>query len=151
MAMNKIISHLLVGCAGALVGYALTMTISPFVIFPSFAQAPAPSGQRSTELFNRVMEDVLGRRLTVRLTEREPGNGSAAHRHPGSHTVGYILEGIYEVKIDDGPVRILKPGEVFYEAPNALHAVSRNPSTSQPLKYLVIQVSDPTKPATVPE
>jgi len=27
---------------------------------------------------------------------------------------------------------------VFYEAPNALHAVSRNPSSSQPLKYLVI-------------
>jgi hypothetical protein len=29
-----------------------------------------------------VMDDVLGRRLTVRLTERDPGNGSAAHRHP---------------------------------------------------------------------
>ena len=56
-----------------------------------------------------------------------------------------------EVKIDDGPVRTLKPGDVFYEAPNALHAVSRNASTSQPLKYLVIQVSDPAKPATVPE
>jgi quercetin dioxygenase-like cupin family protein len=75
----------------------------------------------------------------------------AAHRHPGSHTVGYILEGTYEVKIDDGPVRTLKSGEVFYEAPNALHAVSRNASTTQPLKYLVIQVSDPTKPATVQE
>jgi quercetin dioxygenase-like cupin family protein len=45
----------------------------------------------------------------------------------------------------------LKPGEVFYEAPNALHAVSRNASTTQPLKYLVIQVSDPTKPATMQE
>jgi len=37
---------------------------------------------------------------------------SIRHRHPGSHTVGYILEGTYEVKIDDGPVRTLKPGEV---------------------------------------
>src|SRR6476620_1020536 len=106
-------------------------------IVPSFAQAPAASpGQRSTELFNRVMDDVLGRRLTVRLTERDPGNGSAAHRHPGSHTIGYILEGTYEVKIDEGPVRTLKPGDVFYEAPNALHAISRNPSSTQPLKYL---------------
>ena len=103
------------------------------------------------ELFNRVMDDVLGRRLTVRLTERDPGNGSAAHRHPGSHTVGYILEGSYEVKINDGPVQTLKSGEVFYEPPNALHAISRNASMEQPLKYLVIQVSDPTKPATVPE
>jgi hypothetical protein len=29
--------------------------------------------------------------------------------------------------------------------------VSRNGSSTQPVKYLVIQVSDPTKPATVPE
>jgi quercetin dioxygenase-like cupin family protein len=148
MRVHRSISHAVIGCAGAIAGYMVTADHS--VIMPSFAQAPA-AGQRSTELFNRVMDDVLGRRLTVRLTERDPGNGSAAHRHPGSHTVGYILEGTYEVKIDDGPVRTLKPGEVFYEAPNALHAVSRNPSTTQPLKYLVIQVSDPTKPATVSE
>jgi quercetin dioxygenase-like cupin family protein len=148
--MTKIASHLVFGCAGLVIGYLAAG--GAFGILPSLAQTPsASSGQRSSELFNRVMDDVLGRRLTVRLTERAPGNGSAAHRHPGSHTVGYILEGTYEVKIDDGPVRTLKPGEVFYEAPNALHAISRNPSTTEPLKYLVIQVSDPSKPATVPE
>src|SRR6185295_5289262 len=103
------------------------------ILFP--AQAQAPAGQRTTELFKQVMTDVMGRQLTVRLTERDPGNGSAAHRHPGSHTVGYILEGTYEVKIDESPVRTLKAGEVFYEQPNALHAISRNPSSTQPLKY----------------
>lgn len=147
MRTHSLISHGVIGCAGVIAG---CFVATGDLAIPSFAQAPA-AGQRSTELFNRIMEDVAGRRLTVRLTEREPGNGSAAHRHPGSHTVGYILEGTYEVKIDDGPVRTLKPGEVFYEAPNALHAISRNPSSTQPLRYLVIQVSDPTKPATVPE
>ena len=150
MRIKSFISHTVVGCAGALAAYLVTA--GHLGVPSSFAQAPAAStGQRSTELFNRVMDDVLGRRLTVRLTERDPGNGSAAHRHPGSHTVGYILEGTYQVKIDDGPVQALKPGEVFYEAPNALHAISRNASTAQPLKYLVIQVSDPAKPATVAE
>jgi quercetin dioxygenase-like cupin family protein len=146
MRLRSIVSHVAVGCAGAFATYLLTT--GNMGIMPSFAQAP---GQRTTELLNQVMDDVLGRRLTVRLTERDPGNGSAAHRHPGSHTVGYIIEGTYEVKINDGPARTLKPGEVFYEPPNALHAISRNASTTQPLKYLVIQVSDPTKPATVPE
>jgi quercetin dioxygenase-like cupin family protein len=113
-------------------------------------QAQAQTGQRTTDLFKQEMSDVMGRQLTVRLTERDPGNGSGAHRHPGSHTVGYILEGTYEVKIDDGPARTLKAGEVFYEYPNALHAISRNPSTTEKLKYLIIQVSDPSKPATVP-
>src|SRR5262245_54626638 len=132
MGTRNVLSHIVIGCAGAIAGYLIAT--GQLGIAPSLAQAPAAaSGQRSTELFNRVMDDVLGRRLTVRLTEREPGNGSAAHRHPGSHTVGYILEGTYEVKIDDGPVRTLKPGEVFYEAPNALHAISRNPSTTQGL------------------
>jgi quercetin dioxygenase-like cupin family protein len=151
MRIRSAITHAGIGCLGAIAGF-LAAT-GQFAILPSFAQSPpaAAAGQRSTELFNRTMDDVLGRRLTVRLTERDPGNGSAAHRHPGSHTVGYILEGSYEVKIDDGPVRTLKAGEVFYEAPNALHAVSRNASATQPLKYLVIQVSDPSKPATVPE
>ena len=131
---------------------AISSAAGQLGIATTYAQAPAaPSGLKTTELFNQVMQDVLGRRLTVRLQEREPGNGSPAHRHPGSHTVGYILEGSYEVKIDDGPTKILKPGEVFYEPPNALHAISRNASTTQPLKYLVIQVSDPSKPATVPE
>jgi len=150
MRILMIISHAAIGCAGAIGGWLVAT--GELGIVPSFAQAPAASpGQRSTELFNRVMDDALGRRLTVRLTERDPGNGSAAHRHPGSHTVGYILEGSYEVKINDGPAQTLKPGDVFYEPPNALHAISRNASTTQPLRYLVIQVSDPTKPATVPE
>ena len=150
MNIRVMTSHAVIGSVGALGGYLLAM--GQLAVLPSFAQQPvAASGQRSTELFNRVMDDVSGRRLTVRLTERDPGNGSAAHRHPGSHTVGYILEGAYQVKIDDGPVRTLTSGEVFYEAPNALHAVSRNPSATEKLKYLVIQVSDTTKPATVPE
>jgi quercetin dioxygenase-like cupin family protein len=150
MRICSLISHTAIGCGGLIGGWLVA--VGQLGIMPSFAQAPAASsGQRSTELFNRVMDDVLGRRLTVRLTERDPENGSAAHRHPGSHTVGYILEGSYEVKINDGPVQTLKSGEVFYEPPNALHAISRNASMEQPVRYLVIQVSDPTKPATVPE
>ena len=62
-----------------------------------------------------------------------------------------MLEGTYEVKIDDGPLQKLGPGGVFYEKPNALHAVSRNGSTTAPVKYLVISISDPTKPQTVNE
>lgn len=153
MKMKNVISHAFVACAAAAATFFLaTGDVAPFL--PSLAQAQAPAavpGLKQTELFKQVMTDVLGRQLTVRLTERAPGTGSPAHRHPGAHTVGYILEGTYEVKIDDGPVRSLKAGEVFYEPPNALHAISRNGSTTQPVKYLVIQVYDPSKPATVPE
>jgi quercetin dioxygenase-like cupin family protein len=102
-------------------------------------------------LFETTMTDVLGRVASVRAFERAPGTGGTPHRHPGSHTFGYVLEGTYEVQVDDGPVQRLGPGEVFYEYPGALHAVSRNGSATQPLRYLVFQVSDPTLPATVQE
>src|SRR6516225_2161657 len=135
----------------AIASLATWLVLAPDSIWtPAHAQGQ-PTGVKQTELFKTTMNDVMGRVLSVRVLERDPGTGSPAHRHPGSHTVGYILEGSYEVKIDDGPTKILKPGEVFYEPPNALHAISRNASTTQPLKYLVIQVSDPSKPATVPE
>ena len=148
MQIRPILTHAAVASAASL----MTLLVATGY-FRSLqpADAQAQTGQRTTELFKQEMTDVMGRHLTVRLTERDPGNGSAAHRHPGSHTVGYILEGTYEVKIGDGPVRTLKAGEVFYEQPNALHAISRNPSTTDKLKYLIIQVSDPSKPATVPE
>jgi quercetin dioxygenase-like cupin family protein len=153
--MNKsIVSHAGVGVASAVIASFVTyMTMSgaPSPFRQALAQTPAPvAGVRQTDLFKTTMGDVLGRVVTIRRTERGPGTGSPAHRHPGSHTFGYILEGSYEVKIDDSPVRKLGPGEVFYEPPNALHAVSRNGSAVEPVKYLVIQVSDPTKPATVP-
>jgi quercetin dioxygenase-like cupin family protein len=153
MTVRTIVSHALIAGAAAAATYLVAIHGQP-VLVPSTAQAQAPpatTGQRVAEVFNQAMTDVSGRVLSVRLTERDPGNGSPAHRHPGSHTVGYILEGTYEVKIDDGPVRTLKAGEVFYEYPNALHAISRNPSSTEKLKYLIIQVSDPTKPGTVPE
>jgi quercetin dioxygenase-like cupin family protein len=155
---KTIISHAAVGCATGLLASCATylaLTGLPESMLPwqAHAQTPPPAGTgaRQTELFKTTMNDVPDRVLTVRRIERDPGTGSGPHRHPGSHTFGYVLEGIYEVKVDDGPLQQLGPGGTFYEPPGALHAVSRNGSSTQPVKYLVVQVSDPTKPQTVPE
>ena|SRR5215212_6556815 len=154
----SIATHAAVGCAMALTGSCVTYLVLigiPGHVSPIAAHAQtqptANAGTRQIDLFKTTMNDVLGRIVTIRRTERDPGTGSAPHRHPGSHTFGYVLDGTYEVKIDDGPVRKLGPGETFYEPPGALHAVSRNGSSTQVAKYLVIQISDPTLPQTVPE
>jgi quercetin dioxygenase-like cupin family protein len=146
--MNGIASHAVTAGIASLI---TVVVLAPDSLWTQAHAQGQPTGVKQTEVFKITMNDVLGRVLSVRVLERDAGTGSPAHRHPGSHTVGYVLEGTYEVKIDDGPVRKLGPGEAFYEAPNALHAVSRNGSKSAPVKYLVIQVSDPTKPATVAE
>ncbi len=143
---KTIISHVVSGCAAAALAsgatyLALTGLPDWTSLSQAHAQTPPPAGFRQSELFKTTMNDVLGRVVTIRRTERDPGNGSAPHRHPGSHTLGYVLEGAYEVKIDDGPLQKLGPGDTFYEPPNALHAVSRNASATQPVKYLVISIS----------
>ena len=155
---KTILSHAAFGCATALLASGVTylaLVGLPEATSPLQAHAqtqrPASTGTRQIELFKTTMSDVPGRVVTIRRTERDPGSGSSPHRHPGSHTFGYVLEGTYEVKVDDGPLQRLGPGETFYEPPGALHAVSRNGSSTQVVKYLVIQVSDPTKPQTVQE
>src|SRR2546425_135069 len=146
---KTVVSHVAFGCATALLASFVTyLSLAPesMPFWRAHAQTPpANAGARQTELFKTTMNDVLGRVVTLRRTERDPGNGSGPHRHPGSHTFGYVLEGTYEVKVDDGPLQRLGPGGTFYEPPGALHAVSRNGSPVQPVKYLVIQISDPTK------
>ena len=155
---RSILSHAVFGGVTAVFASSATYLALagwPQSLLPAQAHAqsnpPASAGARQTELFKTTMNDVMGRVVTIRRTERDPGNGSGPHRHPGSHTFGYVLEGVYEVKVDDGPLQRLGPGETFYEPPNALHAVSRNGSDTQPVKYLVIQVPDRATPATVPE
>jgi quercetin dioxygenase-like cupin family protein len=150
--LKGFLSHAIVGGVAAVAASVVTYAAvsgRTNVLAPSAAQAQAV-GQRTTDVVMQAMPD-LGREMRIRLTERDPGNGSPPHRHPGHHTFGYVLEGTYEVKVGDGPLRQLKAGEAFYEPPGALHAVSRNPSPDKVLRYLVIQVTDPSKPTIVPE
>ena len=156
---NTVMSHLAAGCVAALLGSSATYVLlnrgpgpeSTGDPGPPQAQGEATGAALQTLLFETTMQDVLGRVAMVREFERAPGTGGTPHRHPGSHTFGYVLEGTYEVQVDDGPLRRLTAGQTFYEPPESLHAVSRNGSATEVVRYLVFTVSDPTLPATVPE
>jgi quercetin dioxygenase-like cupin family protein len=146
-ARGSAVSLLAAAAFGAAVTY---VALDPS---PREASAQTAPSQQATQtvLIERTLSDVLGRVVALREFERAPGTGGTPHRHPGSHTFGYVLEGTYEVQVNDGPLQRLGPGEVFYEPPGALHAISRNGSSTDRVRYLVITVSDPTLPATVPE
>jgi quercetin dioxygenase-like cupin family protein len=103
------------------------------------------------EQLKRALPALDGTKLevTVQQLEYVPGGTSDAHRHNGC-TFVYVLEGAVVTKIDDGPEKIYKPGEMFYEPPLHLHAVSRNASASESAKFLVFRVIEKGKPATVP-
>ncbi len=139
------VSHLLVGLTAAAISSAATLGAIQ-LSGTAFAQA-APA--RTTPLLTQPLADLPGREVRMTLLDREPGDASAPHRHPGHHTFGYVVEGSYELGVDGGPVRTLKAGDTFYEPPGALHSVSRNASPGGRLKIVVFMVADARNPSTV--
>jgi quercetin dioxygenase-like cupin family protein len=114
------------------------------------AQQPLPA-TKATQVMKQPIAEFPGHEVTITTLDIPPGGGSAPHRHPTTHNFGYVLEGSYRIKLDDGPERVLNKGDTFYEAPNQLHAVSRNASNAEPAKVLVVGLGEIGKPATVRE
>ena len=129
---------------------ALVLTATLSATAPAAAQQ-APPATKVTPLLKQVLADVPGREVMMITLDIPPGGGSAPHRHPGHHIFGYVLEGTYKIKLDQGAETILTKGQTFYEAPGQLHAVSANASSTEPAKVLAVIVAESGKPVTVPE
>lgn len=88
-----------------------------------------------------IKEKLDGQAARVSMVEvtLEPGQAGVPHRHPGPGFV-YVIEGEYELGIDDKPTTIVKAGETFYEPTRCLHRVSRNPSSKQRTRLLAVVV-----------
>jgi quercetin dioxygenase-like cupin family protein len=84
-------------------------------------------------------EKLDGKDAAVTMVEVTfgPGKSGFSHRHPGPAFV-YVIEGTYELGIDDQPTKIYKAGETFHEPSGCLHRVSRNPSTSEPARLIAV-------------
>lgn len=86
-----------------------------------------------------VVEKLDGKAARVTTVEVTFGPEVAGepHRHPGP-IFGYVLEGDFELALNDEPVKTLKAGDTFYEPGGALHRVSRNPSTKSKTRVLAV-------------
>jgi quercetin dioxygenase-like cupin family protein len=129
---------------------ALAALAGAFGIGTLVAQQQAPA-TKVTALMKQMIAEYPGHEVTMITLDIPPGGGSAPHRHPGHHTFGYVLDGTYKIKLDNGPEKTLTKGQTFYETPGQLHAVSRNGSDTEPAKVLVVMLAESGKPTTVPE
>lgn len=86
-----------------------------------------------------IQEKLDGKEAAATMVEvtLNPGQSGAAHRHPGPGLV-YVMEGEYELGIDDQPVKKFKAGETFYEPTRCLHRVSRNPATKGKTRLIAV-------------
>jgi quercetin dioxygenase-like cupin family protein len=99
-----------------------------------------------------ISEKLDGKEATATVVEVtiEPGQSGLPHRHPGS-AIGYVVEGEYELGIDDQPTKVIKAGETFYEPEGCLHRVSRNPGNVKTRLIAVVLHPRDAKEIAVPE
>jgi quercetin dioxygenase-like cupin family protein len=100
-----------------------------------------------------IVEKLDGKeaKATVVEVSLEPGQAGEPHRHPGP-VFGYVLEGEYELGIDEAPSKVLKQGETFYEPTGCLHRVSKNPASKGITRVLAVVLHPrDAKEVAVPE
>ncbi len=101
------------------------------------AQTPAPP-QRAPIKFDLPNVTMDGWEVTVSHVDYPPGRVGTAHRHAG-FVLAYVLKGEVMTKISDqGPAKIYKAGEMFFEPPGATHEESGNPSKTEPAQLLAM-------------
>ncbi|MGH1462305.1 MAG: cupin domain-containing protein [Neptuniibacter sp.] len=104
-----------------------------------------------TPLFQKNIVGLDVSQLTgqMLIVEYAPGGFSPKHRHP-AHTFIYVLEGAVEMQIEGEDAVVLKAGDSFYERPEDIHLVSRNASSTDPVKFLVFAVKENDTALVIP-
>jgi quercetin dioxygenase-like cupin family protein len=100
-------------------------------------------GETVTPHFEQAIPNIPGKSLVAVIVDYAPGGASPSHIHAKSAFIfGYVLSGEVESQVNDGPRRIYRAGESFYEAPGSRHPVSRNASKTKPARLLAVFVVD---------
>ena len=121
---------------------------------PTAGSAPgAPLSETVTSVADEPITNLPGKRLVSRVVEYPPGGGTPPHRHARSAFIyAYVLSGEIRSQVDDGPTRVYRAGETWFESPGAHHRVSVNASDTEPARLLAVLVVDEAeKQLTIPD
>jgi len=125
------------------------------VIVPVIASADpsAPTGETVTPVFQQAISNIPGKSFAANVVDYAPGGKSASHRHAASAFIyAHVLSGAIRSQVDDGPARIYRAGEKWFEAPGSHHRVSENASATEPARLLAVFVVDEDDhPLTTPD
>ena len=100
-------------------------------------------------LLVKQLTDLPGKEALMITVSYEPGGADDIHRHD-SHVFVYVLEGSIVMQVKGEPAVTLKAGQTFYEAPDDVHVVGKNASTTEPAKFLVFLIKKTNTPPVLP-
>lgn len=102
-----------------------------------------------TPLMSKDLADLKGKEVQMLIVDYPPGAEDPIHRHDAQAFL-YVLEGSIVMQVRGGKEVTLHPGQTFYEAPDDLHVVGRNASSTKPAKFLVFLVKGKGSPVFIP-
>jgi quercetin dioxygenase-like cupin family protein len=122
---------------------AIGAACAAIAIVTAMPAAAADHGEKVTPQFEHAIPNIPGKSLVAVVVDYAPGAASPAHMHSKSAFIfAYVVSGAIESQVNDGPKRVYHAGESWYEAPGAVHRVSRNASATEPAKLLAVFVAD---------
>ena len=129
--------------AAAGLGGAAAVAAYPVGVSGAAGSSGTGKGEQQTTIFTKPLANVPGKTLTAVTVDYAPGGASAPHRHAKEAEVfAYVVDGAVRSKVNDGPERIYKAGQSWYEPPGAAHPISANASTTEPARLLAVIVAD---------
>jgi quercetin dioxygenase-like cupin family protein len=119
------------------------------LLFAAASTVWAQDAPRSVgkDLMVKQLGDLAGQEVVVRANVYPPGTSNPPHRHD-AHVFVHLLEGQLIVQLKGRDPVTLNAGDTYYEAPEDIHVVSRNPSDKVPAKALIFMVKKSGAPAT---
>jgi len=110
-------------------------------------QAQAPAGKRNVLVKDDMapMPETTGYLIDVELA---PGGDSGKITHPGQEFF-YVISGEAIFEVEGKPTQTLKPGMGIHVERGVVHS-ARNPSKTEPFKYVTFFVIERGKPVTIP-
>jgi len=115
-------------------------------------QAPRDTSKVQARVaISHALPTLDGAHLEAKLVEvtYAPGQASLPHSHP-CPVVGYVIEGAVRMQVKGEAEMTYRAGDTFYEAPNGVHAVSANASTTERARFLAYFTCDKATPLSVP-
>ena len=103
--------------------------------------------ERARVAFVHALPKLEGNHLQATVVEVHygPGESSAPHSHPCA-VIGYVIGGTLRTQVKGEREAIYKVGESFYEAPNGVHQVSANASSTEPADFIAYFICDHEQP-----
>lgn len=105
---------------------------------------------RARIVISQPLSKLDGEHLKAVLVEVNygPGEASSPHSHPCA-VIGYVVAGALRTQVEGQPEKTYKAGESFYEAPNGVHLVSANASSTEPAKLVAYLICDHDAPLSI--